>query len=283
MKIITGYTGEPHVESDHDRAVYRGIVGEGAYILNTGNKLVAEVISANEIRIRDGVLSYQGCCGIVENGTYDTLAIANGTQGMKRKDLIVCRYEKTSGTNVESMTLVVIQGTPAASNPAVPAYNEGSIADGDNLVDCPLYVVNLDGITITSVDALVDVMSATDRIEALEDSVTELQAQIPTFVTEDYVESGITIGANAARSYTKSIAKTGYTPVAIGGIWIENGTGGRNGGWVLAQNWYINKITVNNVQVDGALFTLWNQNTAQQAIVQLSFKVLYISNNAVRG
>ena len=281
MKIITGYTGEPHVKSDHDRAVHRGIVGEGAYILNTGNKLVAEVISANEIRIRDGVLSYQGCCGIVENGTYDTLAIANGTQGMKRKDLIVCRYEKTSGTNVESMALVVIQGTPAASNPAVPAYNEGLIADGDSPVDCPLYVVNLDGIAITSVDALVDVMTTTDRIEALESSVTEIQGQIPTFVTEDFVEAGVTIGANAARSYTKSIAKTGYTPVAICGIWIENGTGGRNGGWVLAQNWYINKITVNNVQVDGALFTLWNQNTAQQAIVQLSFKVLYISNNAI--
>lgn len=283
MKIITGYTGEPHVESDHDRAVYRGIVGEGSYILNVGSKLAAEVISANEIRIRDGVLSHQGCCGIVENGTYDTLAIANGAQGMKRKDLIVCRYERNSGSRVESMSFVVIQGTPAASNPARPAYNEGLIADGDSPVDCPVYVVNLDGIAITSVDALVDVMSTTDRIETLESSVAEIQGQIPTFVTEDFVKPGIQIGANGAKSVSWSIAKTGYTPIAMSGVWIENGQGGRNGGWVLAQNWFLNKITENNAQVDGALFTLWNQHTSQAATVQLSFKVTYVSNNAVRG
>lgn len=279
MKIITGYTGEPHVESAQDRAANQAIVGDGSYIMDVGNNLAAEVVSANEIRIHDGVLSQQGCFGIIENGTYDTLAIANGSQGTQRKDLIVCRYTKTG--RIESQELVVIQGTAAASNPAVPSYNSGTIADGDSPVDFPLYVVNINGISVTGVERMAAVKGLAGALEELRESVASVQAQIPTFVTEDFVEAGVTIGANAARSYTKSIAKTGYTPVAIGGIWIENGTGGRNGGWVLAQNWYINKITVNNVQVDGALFTLWNQNTAQQAIVQLSFKVLYISNNAI--
>ena len=61
------------------------------------------------------------------------------------------------------------------SNPATPAYNEGLIADGDSPVDFPLYRVNLNGISITSVDALVSTVSVLDAITALQNAVTELQ------------------------------------------------------------------------------------------------------------
>ena len=194
MKIITGYTGEPHVKSDHDRAVYRGIVGEGSYILNVGSKLAAEVISANEIRIRDGVLSHQGCFGIVETGTYDTLTIANGAQGMQRKDLIVCRYQKTG--NIESMSFVVIQGTPAASNPATPAYNEGLIADGDSPVDFPLYVINLGGIAITSVDKIAtEVAGVAEIIGDLTAQISEMEQSVEDTLTDYMVRVDVPLGA----------------------------------------------------------------------------------------
>lgn len=169
MKIITGHTGEPHIKPEQDRAVHQGLVGADSCILNVGNNLAAEVISANEIRILDGVLSHQGCFGIVETGTYDTLAIANGAQGMQRKDLIVCRYQKTG--NIESLSFVVIQGTAAASNPTTPAYNTGLIANGDSPVDVPLYQVNIDGITIASVDALVNVISLAGDLQDMKDLI----------------------------------------------------------------------------------------------------------------
>ena len=168
MDIITGYTGEAHITSAQDRAGNQGIVGEGSYILNVGNKLAADVISANEIRIRDGVLSHQGCFGIIESGTYDSLTIANGAQGMLRHDLIVCRYTKNAGTNVEGLALVVIQGTASATNPADPTYNSGDIQAGDSPVDFPLYRVNIDGITIDSVDQVASIApSAEKQAEAL--------------------------------------------------------------------------------------------------------------------
>ena len=168
MDIITGYTGEAHITSAQDRAGNQGIVGEGSYILNVGNKLAADVISANEIRIRDGVLSHQGCFGIIESGTYDSLTIANGAQGMLRHDLIVCRYTKNAGTNVEGLALVVIQGTASATNPADPTYNSGDIQTGDSPVDFPLYRVNIDGITIDSVDQVASIApSAEKQAEAL--------------------------------------------------------------------------------------------------------------------
>ena len=175
MDILTGYTGEAHITSAQDRAGNQGIVGEGSYILNVGNKLAADVISANEIRIRDGVLSHQGCFGIIESGTYDSLTIANGAQGMLRHDLIVCRYTKNVGTNVEGLELVVIQGTASATNPADPTYNSGDIQAGDSPVDFPLYRVNIDGITIDSVDQLA---SGADSLAGLDARVSDTEMDI---------------------------------------------------------------------------------------------------------
>lgn len=283
MIIITGYRDEPHIYPHQDRNTNIGIFGAGTHILDVNSKLAATVISANEIQIADGMVVCEGCTAEVPRGTSESITIENGTQGMQRIDLIVARYTKVAGTAVEDMKLAVIKGTPAASNPAVPSYNQGLIADGDSPVDFPLYRVNLSGISITSVDALVDTMSIAGMIEDFADRLETAEGNVPTFVIEEYTEEGIAIGANGARAYTKNIAKTGYTPIAMSGVWIENGTGGRNGGWVIAQNWYIGKITVNNAQVDGGLFTLWNQNTSQSATVRLSFQVTYVSNNAVRG
>lgn len=151
MNIITGYTGTPHITSAQDRDGHQGSYGEGSYILDVGSKMAATIVSANEIRIGDGILSHQGCMGNIDKGLYDSVAISSGTQGMKRSDLIVCRYTKESGTNVESMSLVAIEGTPAASNPADPAYNQGNIQSGDSPVDFPLYRVNINGVNVTGV------------------------------------------------------------------------------------------------------------------------------------
>ncbi len=152
MDIITGYTGKPHVTSEQDRDINIGIFGSGSYVLPTGSQLVAEISSNNEIKIRDGVIMHQGCAASIKKNSYDSLTITNGSQGMKRTDLIVARYEINQDTAVESITLKVIQGTPAASDPTVPAHKEGDIQAGDAVVDMPLYHVQIDGLNIKSVD-----------------------------------------------------------------------------------------------------------------------------------
>ena len=176
MNIITGYRAEPHITAQQDRDVNIGIFGASAKILKgVGSEMAATVVSANEVEIADGALVAEGCTAEIAYGTTESMTIENGEQGMLRVDLIVARYTKTAGTGVESMELVVINGTSAASNPAVPSYNEGSIADGDSPVDFPLYQVNLNGISITSVDPLVSTVSVLDAITELQNTVTELQ------------------------------------------------------------------------------------------------------------
>ena len=175
MEIITGYTGKPHVTSEQDRDVNIGVVGKGSYVLQTGMQLAAEVSSNNEIKIRDGVLMHQGCTASIKKNTYDSLIIINGSQGMKRIDLIVARYEKNQDNGIESLDLKVIQGTPAESTPTVPEYTEGDIQAGDYVADMPMYQVIIDGLNITEVKKVFEVAPG---IDALKKEIAELNSNI---------------------------------------------------------------------------------------------------------
>lgn len=175
MDIITGYTGSPHVTAEQDRDVNIGIFGAESYVLRTGSQLKAEVSSNNEIKVRDGVIMHQGCAASIKKNTYDSLTIANGSQGMKRVDLIVARYSRDQNTKEESLVLKVIQGTPKESGPAVPGYTTGDIQAGDLIADMPLYQVTLNGLNITEVKQLF----------ATRDSIAELSSNL----YETYIDS----------------------------------------------------------------------------------------------
>ena len=190
MNIITGYRAEPHITAQQDRDVNIGIFGASAHILKgVGSEMAATVVSANEVEIADGTFVAEGCTAEIQYGTTESMTIENGEQGMKRIDLIVARYTKNSGTAVESMELAVIKGTSAASNPAVPSYNTGIIADGDSPVDFPIYRVNLDGISITSVDPLVDKINIAGAISALQK--TSIKAVQVDFGSQGFDANGV--------------------------------------------------------------------------------------------
>ncbi len=157
MELVTGRAGSPHITAQQDRQKHQGIWGDGAYILATGNQLEPEVQSSNKILIKDGALMFQGALFSVKVGTTDEITINNGNQGMQRKDLVVARYTYDSSRNIESAEWVVIQGTPAASNPVAPTGTDGDIQAGDSTVDCPFMVVNLNGINVTGVDIIPDI------------------------------------------------------------------------------------------------------------------------------
>lgn len=179
MDIVTGHVGSAHVTSWQDRDLNQGIFGPDTYILNVGSKLAATIISNNEIRIADGTLVMQGCQGVIQKGTYDTISIDNGTQGQKRNDLICAQYTKSAG--VESMSLVVIKGT-AASTPVDPSYTSGDIQNGDSPVQVPVYRAVLDGLTLTSVDALVDVQDSMDEVSG---DLTTLSSAVGTLFADE--------------------------------------------------------------------------------------------------
>lgn len=175
MELVTGRAGRPHITAQQDRQLHQGIWGEEAYILATGNQLEPEVQSSNKILIKDGALMFQGALFSVKVGTTDEITINNGNQGMQRKDLVVIRYTYDSSQNIESAEWVVIQGEPVESDPVTPTGTSGDIQSGDATVDCPFMIVNLDGINVTGVDIIPDIVPDIPTINA---SLAELSDDI---------------------------------------------------------------------------------------------------------
>lgn len=160
MKIISGKTGSPHVTSQQFRQIFEGIIGDESCILPCGENLTPELQTNNSLKIRSGLMYHHGNMSTVELGTYDEVTIQNGTQGMKRIDLVVNRYTREEESGTEKNEWIVIQGTPHASSPTVPDYTEGNLQDGDLVDDCPYLEVHLDGINVTEVKQLLSVANA---------------------------------------------------------------------------------------------------------------------------
>lgn len=169
--LVTGSHGgdDPHVESKHDALMHAAMLGRGGYILKTRNWTMKPTAKdANNITIPAWDLVVEGRQIYIAAPT--DVSIQSGSQGQKRRDLIVARYALNSGTGVETVTLEAIKGKPSAATPADPGIETGSIIGGAIVSDLPLCRVNLDGITITSIDTLVNVMQP---LEDVWDSLTQ--------------------------------------------------------------------------------------------------------------
>ena len=211
MKIVSGRTGLPHVTSQQFRQMLEGIIGQGSYIITSGENLKPELSSNNLLKIRSGMMAHHGCISCVDIGTYDEVTLTNGSQGMKRIDLIVNRYTRNAETEVENCSWKVIQGKQVASNPAVPAYTSGNLQNGDTVDECPVFEVHFDGINVTEVKSL---LSVTDGLSGLSRKLTNTNTNLAkantvlenrkpifidststgsvTFDTTNFLKSGIT-------------------------------------------------------------------------------------------
>ncbi len=201
MELVTGRAGTPHITSQQDRQRNQGTFGDGAYILKTGNQLDPVVQSSNKIQIKDGALMFQGALFSVKVGTVDEVTIANGSQGMQRKDLIVARYTYDAGENVESAAWAVIQGTPAASNPVTPEYTEGDIQAGDTTVECPVFIVTLDGINITGVELVPEIAPDVPEIMAQLEELNSKMFETGTLLYNTMTSSGTITLSESIENY----------------------------------------------------------------------------------
>ena len=219
MKIVSGRTGSPHVTSQQFRQMLEGIIGQGSYIITSGEKLKPELSSNNLLKIRSGMMAHHGCISCVDIGTYDEVTLTNGSQGMKRIDLIVNRYTRNAETEVENCSWKVIQGTPVASNPAVPAYTSGNLQDGDLVDECPAFEVHYDGINVTEVKSLLSVTDGLSGLSSkLKNAETTMNNNLKSLlsVKQVAVTNNINVGAGKDfNNYLKPPTVNGYTPIGV--------------------------------------------------------------------
>lgn len=218
MKIVSGKTGTPHVTSEQFRQIIEGTVGQGSYILTSGENLEPELASNNMLKIRGGMMSHHGNISCVDLNTYDEVTLTNGSQGVKRIDLIVNRYTRNDETGLEKNEWVVIIGTPDASNPKVPQHTIGNLQNGDLIDDCPVFEVHYDGINVTEVKKLLPVMS---NLELLNGNI------IVDMKEDEFLTNETYLGQPVYGKYIdiKKIAIQSYIPLNIPDsfFWIDTG------------------------------------------------------------
>lgn len=224
--LVTGSHGgdDPHVESKHDALMHAAMLGRGGYILKTRNWTMKPTAKdANNITIPAWDLVVEGRQIYIAAPT--DVNIQSGSQGQKRRDLIVARYALNSGTGVETVTLEAIKGKPSAATPADPGIETGSIIGGAIVSDLPLCRVNLDGITITSIDTLVNVMQP---LEDVWDSLTQRSTTWRVPYSSDsilltrigdicFMGGNVKFNNSGQNNYTTAQEKIpeGYRPVSV--------------------------------------------------------------------
>ena len=149
MEIITGYTGQNHIEAGDVQALLRGIMGPEQYhLLDTGMVLEPEIVDANTIKINSGDIIFQGVHCRIPYGEFDTVSIDNGSADIDRRDVIALRYEKDAVTGEESVGWVYYKGT---ENKREPSVTWGNIEEGALVAEVKIFVIKFDKMTITGI------------------------------------------------------------------------------------------------------------------------------------
>lgn len=207
MEIVSGRTGKPHVTSQQFRQIIEGIIGDDSCILPSGENLEPELVSNNSLKIRSGMMCHHGNVSSVKIGTYDEVELTNGSQGMKRIDLIVNRYTRNEKDNTEKNEWVVIMGSPAESNPVVPEYTQGDLQKGDLVDDCPAFEVHLDGINIVEVTKKLEI-ATTNK---------ELAAKLPVYGTTPIIETRANSYKDTSVKFGKTFSKAPVVVISLSG------------------------------------------------------------------
>lgn len=146
IELITGRYGTAHIGSEDVRAYQAYTAGSGRYVLHGGG---ASIKSANDIHVNPAEILIDGA-HVRITGTGEDVTIENGASSYKRVDVIALHYKMTGDgdTAVESVTLDVVKGTPADSDPQDPDMPAtGSILDNVSETYVPYVRVMIDGLT----------------------------------------------------------------------------------------------------------------------------------------
>ena len=138
--------------------MYDAIHGKSG-VFDYGNKLAYELVSNNEVKIKDGLLlNYGRFMRVV--GT-ESLSIANGISGSSRYDLIVAHFE-TDGIN-EIHDIRVLQGE---ADGQLPEPTQTNIYNGGTVYELPLYSIYINGLNVETITPLFDILfSITDMFQ----------------------------------------------------------------------------------------------------------------------
>lgn len=157
-EVLEVRIGDEHITPEQIMDVNIGTYGPGDYVLPTGQKLEAQLLSNNSIRIFDGVMVYCGVRDVIAVNNYHDVTIENGQQGMNRNDIIVRHFEKNEETQFGGAEFQVIKGTATSGDATDPEITDTDLRAGALTHDMKLYRARLEGLNVVAVEPLFDTL-----------------------------------------------------------------------------------------------------------------------------
>lgn len=230
LEIITGKTGEPHIDSEDIGAYNAYTIGKDSYLLNG---LDMSITNVNTLHVGTGEVLFQGRHVRIK-GNGEDVAIANGTTGYKRNDILCLKYQKfPQNSDIESISLELIKGTPTTGTPADPAITTGSILNGDTVVYLKLARIVVNGLTPAAPVKLLGTVKTLAETNTSLAATAQTVAQIGASVDSSKASLFLT----ASTSYTdlngESVPPGGTYTVPATGYYVlgSSGVGGANAWW----------------------------------------------------
>ena len=166
IELVDGKAGVAHISSEDKAIIHQAKFSKSDVVFDWGDAFKCSMSSPNRATIGTGCASIQGLDWHITAA--ESVTISNGSQGVKRNDIICAHYHRDSKTGNELVELTVLKGTPNATTAADPTIPSGKILSGAVDAYMPLWRIPLDGITVGT-----PVRMFTPR-GALWDSVTQL-------------------------------------------------------------------------------------------------------------
>lgn len=149
MAILINANGYSPVTAQEDADLYAGIVGDGRYVLaSVGNKMSAEPVTSNLIRVLDGVMITHGRMIYIGAGSTDEFTIPAGSQSATNYYIIGYHIYTDTSSNEHCETFV------RQMSSASETIEEASLRDGATEAYVSLYRVTQTGINISSITKL---------------------------------------------------------------------------------------------------------------------------------
>lgn len=173
IELVDGKAGTAHISSEDKAIIHQAKFSKSDVVFDWGDAFKCTMGSANRATIGTGCASTQGLDWHITAA--ESVTISNGSQGMKRNDIICAHYHRNASNGNENVELTVLKGTPNATAAADPTIPSGKILSGAVDAYMPLWRIPLNGITVGT-----PVRLFTPR-GALWDSVTLERQPFPFF------------------------------------------------------------------------------------------------------
>lgn len=146
IELVDGKAGVAHISSEDKAIIHQAKFSKSDVVFDWGDAFKCTMSSPNRATIGTGCASIQGLDWHITSA--ESVTISNGSQGMKRNDIICAHYNRNPKNGNELVELVVLKGSPNATAAADPTIPSGKILSGAVDAYMPLWRIPLDGITV---------------------------------------------------------------------------------------------------------------------------------------